>query len=136
MIKSLLQEIQSPAFMVADENVKNLFYQTLQQYQQIQADQEAKELELAKKRIPTGGYLVDTKMRVPDPNSKTGATKNVKLPYEALNWLLERLDLQGQTQDKLAGVDMATKQAISEMAGQMAGNNPPQAPQGGQPPQM
>lgn len=65
--------------------------------------------------IPSGGYLVTLDFYIPQAN---GETKRAKLPYEAINWLIDRLEKQGASQDQL---DLMNKGAQAQMAqmGQM-----------------
>ncbi len=71
--------------------------------------------------IPSGGALVAADMYVPSEDPMK-APKRVRLPYEALDWLVQKLEEQGKTQDKLETMNQGM---LADMATQLAGN--PQA---------
>ena len=69
--------------------------------------------------IPSGGALITCMMQVADP-AKPGSTKQVRLPYESLNWLVERLGAQGSS---LEAIESTNPQVVADISQRMA---PPQ----------
>jgi hypothetical protein len=69
--------------------------------------------------IPSGGALITCMMQVNDTSSP-GKTKQVRLPYEALYWLIGRLEAQGSSLDALQSTnqqvprDLVQNQASSQ----------------------
>jgi hypothetical protein len=104
------------------------------QYEQYHLDKQAQEAQAVKAAqaefIPTGGAMVAADMYVPDgdPNK---TPKRVRVPYQALDWLLKQLQQQGMTQDAMQQMNQAQ---VAEVAGMLLGQNAPQdgqaSPQG------
>lgn len=65
--------------------------------------------------IPTGGALITCTMQVPDPSTPS-KTRQVRLPYEALMWLIKRLDSQGSGLQQLENMN---SQVIAELSSGM-----------------
>ena len=63
--------------------------------------------------IPIGGAMIAADMYIPDPNDKNKAAKRVRIPYQALDWLVKQLETQGQTLEKL---ESQNKGSLAEMA--------------------
>ncbi len=57
--------------------------------------------------IPTGGSLITVSMQVSDPSTSSG-TRQVRLPYEALNWLLQKMEAQGSSLEALEGMNQGS----------------------------
>lgn len=80
--------------------------------------------------IPTGGALITCSMQVPDGKGKT---RQLRLPYEALMSLVNRLEAQGSSQ---AAFDQMNDTNLSSLVQQyQAQQAPPQVPQQPQPQQ-
>ena len=133
MIRSLISEIKDSGFLQKPFHVQQLYRQTLRQYQMIHAQQQAMEWELNKQMIPANGPLLPIGYYIPDPNSKTGRAKRAMIPKDSVEWLLQRLQAQGITHDKMQGIDIADRLAMQQMAGSMKAlpQGPPQGPPGG-----
>lgn len=77
--------------------------------------------------IPISGTLITVSMHVPDPSSQSG-TRQVRLPYDAITWLLKRLEAQGAS---LKELEQMNQGVVADMY-----SGPPQAEQQqGLPPQ-
>lgn len=93
-IEAVTHRMKQADFRLLDPKIQQLYDQYLQvheeeQMKKMQAMQAAKD-----GFIPTGGSLITCSMQVADPSSSSG-TRQVRLPYEALNWLIQRLETQG-----------------------------------------
>jgi hypothetical protein len=89
--------------------------------------------------IPISGTLITVGMHVDDPKSQSG-TRQVRLPYDALLWLLKKLDAQGSSVSELekmnggAVADMYGGQQAQQQGGMDNQNrNMPIPPQPGLP---
>jgi len=82
--------------------------------------------------IPTDGALITCSMHIPD-SSKESGTKQVRLPYTSLMWLIERLNSQGQPLEMLEQMNGGV---IADIVGQMQSQQMPQAPMQQQPTMM
>lgn len=99
-IDAVTHRMKQADFQMLPPNVKQIYDQYLgihedQQAQKMQAQQAAKD-----GFIPTGGSLITVQMSLPDPQSSSGA-KQVRLPYEAITYLIKKLEAQGATLDDL-----------------------------------
>jgi hypothetical protein len=70
------------------------------------------------------GMAVVCDLYVPDPSNKS-KTMRARVPYDALTWLLKRLEEQGSSQQALLQQHQGV---LADMASELA-KNPPQAPQ-------
>lgn len=86
--------------------------------------------------IPTSGYMVVCDLYVSDVKDPM-KTRRARVPYDALSWLIKKLEVQGSALDKL---EQQNPQVQAELAGQAMGAQgqgspmqqsvPGQAPQG------
>lgn len=126
-IDAVTHRMKQADFQMLPPNVKQIYDQYLgihedQQAQKMQAQQAAKD-----GFIPTGGSLITVQMSVPDPQSSSGA-KQVRLPYEAIMYLIKKLEAQGATLDDLERMNDGVVLDMMNRMGQQ------QAPQGQLPP--
>lgn len=126
-IDAVTHRMKQADFQMLPPNVKQIYDQYLgihedQQAQKMQAQQAAKD-----GFIPTGGSLITVQMSLPDPHSSSGA-KQVRLPYEAIMYLIKKLEAQGATLDDLERMNDGVVLDMINRMGQQ------QAPQGQLPP--
>lgn len=118
MVKRLTSRMRQADFKMLDPRIQSNYAARLQAHEMALV-QRQKEIKAAESEfIPTGGYLVTCDFYVTDPQDPA-KTKRAKLPYEAVNWLMERLETQGSSQEALAKLNQG---ALGEMA-QMFGQN-------------
>lgn len=132
LIQKLEARTNEGDFKFLPMNIQQAYDKKIQEHSQILAVQAAQLKAMEADFIPTGGAMITCDMYVPKPSeTNPQASQRVRVPYEALNWLIERLANQGSTLGALE--DMSTKNMIQ--IGQAAGI-PGQQPQaGGLPPQ-
>ena len=123
-IDAITHRMKQADFNMLPPQVKQLYDQYLsihedEKARKVQADQAAKD-----GFIPTGGSLITVSMHVPDPQSQSG-TRQVRLPYEAVSWLLKRLEAQGTT---LQDLEKMNDGVVADMMQRM-GMQQPQPPQ-------
>ena len=113
--------------LVSDPQIQQLYDQYLQLHEQEKQRKAAAEQAAKDGFIPTGGSLITVQMSLPDPKSSSGA-RQVRLPYEAVMWLIKRLESQGSTLQDLENMNDGV---IADMMSRM-GQGQPQAqiPQG------
>lgn len=70
--------------------------------------------------IPTDGALITVQMQVPDSTSPSG-TRQVRIPHGALQWLLQKLQDQGQS---VGDFEKMNDGALAEMATRYFGGGP------------
>jgi hypothetical protein len=125
-IDCITHRMKQADFNTLNPQIKQLY----DQYLAIHEDETARKQE-AKQRaedgfIPTGGSLITVSMHIPDPSSNSG-TRQVRLPYESISWLLKELETQGATQQDLENMndgvvaDMMSRMGLPE--GPMPGQN-------------
>lgn len=104
--------------------------QLYMQYEQFHLDKQAAEQQAAmdaqNEFIPTGGALVELGVYLP-PSDPNKIPKRARIPYEAAQWLLERLEKQGLGQENLAMMTAAQQQEVMQRLMQGGGQVP--APQ-------
>jgi len=126
-LKSVATRMKKRDFGLLPPQVQQLYAQYEQVHLQKQA-QEQQALKAAQSElIPTGGAMVAADMYVPseDPSK---APKRVRLPYEAVDWLVNMLQHQGKTQEKMETMNQAQLAQIAQMIGQGGGQlNGPQS---------
>lgn len=124
IIQKLLNRMSKPDYELLSPQIKQLYEQTITLHEQAQA----KNIQTLKAQnadfIPTGGALVVCDLYVQDPKNPL-SSKRARLPYESLNWLIQRLDQQGSTLGALESMDGSTKSTIMSMGGSHGQGMPP-----------
>lgn len=133
MIKRLTSRVRQPDFETLSPQVQQNYMQAIQLHEQGQAITVAKQMQLKNDFIPTDGAMIACDMYVKDEFSKNpNATKRVRVPYQALDWLIKALESQGTG---LSQLEAMNPQAANEVAGraqalssQGAGTSAPSQP--------
>jgi len=103
-IDAITYRMKQADFQMLSPQIQQMYNQYLtihedQQTQKLQAEQAAKD-----GFIPIGGSLITVQMSVPDTKSQ-GGSRQVRLPYESVSWLLKKLESQGATLDELESMN-------------------------------
>lgn len=115
IIQKLTKRMSDTDFMTLDPQIQGLYQQILQTHEQVKAKQLMDAAALNSQFIPTGGYLVGVDFYInPNPQDPT-KTRRARVPYEALAWLIQRLQQQGLTQESLDGMQQANLQDMAKM---------------------
>lgn len=122
-IKRLSSRMRKADFDLLDPQIQKNYHQAIAMHQQMQVQVEEKIAAAQAGFIPTGGYLVVCDLYVPDTEDPL-KTKRVKLPYDALQWLIKNLEAQGKDLQKLETMNQGVLAQMSEM---MTSQNNPQA---------
>ncbi len=143
LIKKFMNRKRKPDFKFLSPQVQQNYEMAIQAHQQLQTDNEVKIKQAQSEFIPSGGYLVACDFYVPDPNNPEKLPKRVRLPSEALAWLIKQLDTQGTDQQTLQTLGQGALADMSSMLmqklqqaglsgqgqGMPPGNMPSHAPQ-------
>lgn len=132
-IKRLTSRMRKADYKFLSPQIQNNYQQKMQAHQQVAAQQTQEKQRAEQGFIPSGGYLVSCQFYVTDPSDPTGLkTRQARVPYQAMDWLLKQLEAQGQTQHALEALNPGVQ---AQMAGLMNGGGTPQ-PTGGMPGSM
>lgn len=115
MIKRLTGRMRKKDFDFLPQPVQNNYRQALQMFQKMEVKRQQEILRAQQGYIPTGGYMVRFDLYVPDPKDPT-KTKRGSAPYQALEWLMKKLEDQGLGMEQL---EQMNEGALAEMSGMM-----------------
>lgn len=109
MARRLVSRMRQADFRFKDQQIQNNYGMLVQQFENLQAMQMAQKQRAEAGFIPTDGYMVVCDLYVDDP-AKPGETRRARIPYSSLQWLITKLEDQGQ--------DLQTLETMNQ--GQMA----------------
>lgn len=109
LIKKLTNRTTKPDYQFLNPQIQNNYQQAIQTHEQIKSQDEIKIKQAQSEFIPTSGYLVACDFYVPDPANPQKLPKRVRLPSEALSWLINQLDSQGSDQKTLEGLNQGAQ---------------------------
>lgn len=121
LISRAVNRIKKADFRFLRPEVQQLFQQYVQAHQEAEQQNIIAIQRAQQGFIPTEGGLVTVDFYVQDAEGKS---KRARIPYNAIQWLIEQLNVQGQTLDQLEDMNQG---ALAQMATQMA--NSGQIPQ-------
>lgn len=136
-IKRLTARMKKSDFKYLSPPIQQAFQDKINMHQQIMAFQEDQLRRAEAGFIPTSGDLVAMDFYAADPSDPTGVkTRRARLPYAAIQWLIQQLEVQGQSQEQFAELDMGNQSQIAQKLNGMPGPGGPgmPQPQGGMPP--
>ncbi len=111
VIKKLIHRMKMKDFGFLSFPVQQAYQVKLQQHEQSFATQQQEAAQLSSGFVPSGGFLVKADVRIPNPTDPT-KTQLVKIPIEALSWLIQTLEKQGTTQAMLQGLEPSAQADI------------------------
>lgn len=125
ILKQVAKRKKERDFQTLPPEVQQM-YSMYEQFHQQKMAKEAAALKAAESEfIPTGGAMIAADMYIPNEDpSKT--PKRVRVPYQALDWLLQTLEKQGMGMDAMENMNKAQVAEVVQMLGQQG------APQLGQ----
>lgn len=123
-IQKLTHRMKQGDFRQLEPQVQQAYMALLQQNQEAVAQKQQSIIDAKNEYVPVGGAMVAIDMYVPDKQDPTKAPKRARVPYQAVEWLLQLLDKQGMSLDSLESMNQG---ALAEIAGQIK----PQAAPGG-----
>lgn len=118
--KRLRNRMKQKDFQLLDPQIQSMYQKKLQEHIDMDA-QETQEIQMMKADfIPTGGALVGVDVYTEVPNSSGGKkTVRARVPYEAVQWLLQKLDVQGTTQSSIDSMDQSSQSDLAQRLNQM-----------------
>lgn len=124
-IDALTYRKKQADFAMLPQPVQAAYQAYLKQHEDLMTKKAEMEKAIQSGFIPVGGAMITCSMHMPDP-TRPGETKQVRLPYEALNWLIKRLESQTGGMAELENVNDG---AVMDMAQKLLGGGmPPQQP--------
>lgn len=115
LIKKLTNRTTKPDYDMLPPQIKDLYNQAIATHEQLETEEKIKIKMAESEFIPTGGYLVACDFYVPDPQNPQKLPKRVRLPSEALDWLIKHLDSQGSDQQTLEGLSQGAQSELASM---------------------
>lgn len=114
ILEALTNRVKQPDFRFKSPQIQNIYAQKIQEHEQAVA-QKAQELQMAESGfIPVSGFQVACDFYVPDPKNPQ-SSKRVRIPSDAIQWVLKKIEDQGTALDTLEGVPQEAMVEISQM---------------------
>jgi hypothetical protein len=120
MLQKLVNRQRQADFKYLHPHIQNLYGLYIQQYEQIKMQQIQQVQAMKDGFIPAQSMLVTVDAYRPDPKDPLKQVR-IRVPYDSIMWLLERLEAQGATQEQL---QMQQQGTIADMVSQMRQNQP------------
>lgn len=112
MIRRLVNRVRKPDFKYLPPEIQQNYSEKIMLHQQAEAMRLEQIKAMESELIPTGGFLVSCDFYEADP-ADPSKTKRVRLPSEAIQWLIKML--QGQGKD-LAQLEAMNQGSLAQMA--------------------
>jgi hypothetical protein len=132
-VNALTHRMKQADFKILAPQIQQNYQMLLQAHEQLLTQKAEAEKAAQSGFIPTGGAMITCSMKVPSPEDPS-KQKQLILPYEALSWLIKRLESQGTGQEQLddmnTGAQLDIAKALLERG---IGGSPSQSEQMGQP---
>jgi len=116
VIRKLIHRMKQKDFQFLSPEVQQNYEMKRQAHEQFMLQQQQDAAKLSSGFIPSGGFLVKVDLRVPDPADPT-KTRILKVPIEAMSWLLEKLEKQGMTAAMLTGLEPSAQADVGALVG-------------------
>jgi hypothetical protein len=113
MISKLTFRSRQPDFKYLSPQIQGNYEMKIKKHEEIEAQKQMAIQRAQQGLIPTGGYLVVCDLYVPDPSNPT-KTQRVRLPSEAIQWLISQTQAQQQGLAPLAELPTGAKADIAE----------------------
>jgi len=114
-IHKFAHRMKQPDFRFLDPEIQERYGLVKQIHAQIFSKQIAQEQAAKDGFIPVSGAMIATDMYVPNPKGPDKPAKRVRIPYQALDWLVKRLESQGASMEKMEDMNKGTIAEISNM---------------------
>ncbi len=113
MVKRLTHRMKQSDYRLLPPEVQANYDRKLNEHESMEAFNQEKIMHAKSGYVPTGGYMVVCDIYVPDP-ADPAKTKRARVPYEALNWLIMRLEEQGTAIAQLDGLPSGALSGIAD----------------------
>lgn len=123
VIKKLTHRMRQADYKSLPDVSKQNYETYLAEHEQMDAQAQQEIMRAKEGMVPSGGYLVVCDMYVPKKDNPA-ETQRARIPYQALEWLIQKLEDQGQSLQKLEGMQQGAVADIARMASQQQGAAP------------
>lgn len=123
ILQRLGMRMGKPDFKFLPPNIQQNYAMQVNVREQLQAQIQAQLKAMEADYIPIGGTMVACDVYVNDPANPQKTPRRARIPYQALEWLMQRLEQQGSSLDKLEGMSAGMQSEIQQ-AGQPQGGMP------------
>jgi hypothetical protein len=113
-IKRLVSRMREADFRYLPPEIQQKYMLNVQLHEQYETMQLRKLRAAEADFIPTSGALIRMDVWVPDPTSPTGKTKRAEVPYDAVTWLIQRLEDQGSTLEQMSDMNQGAQAQIAD----------------------
>lgn len=124
MIKKLSSRMKQSDFRFLNPQVQRIFQIKRDQHKQMQAANEQKIIDAKNEYIPSDGPMIACDMYVQGDDSSKEA-KRVRIPQNAVEWLVDKLEAQGQDLSKLESMNTESLAQMAQMLTQQRGGGTP-----------
>lgn len=123
MIQKLTGRMRQADFMFLAPEIQENYNMLVTAYEEMEAEKQ-RQLAMAKSElIPMGGSKVKADIYVNDPSNPSKVVR-ATIPYEALQWLIQKLEMQGMSLEAQQDLPVQAQAEIGTMA--MSPMGPPQ----------
>lgn len=95
--------------------IQRLFAMKIQMHEQMETERQKKLLAAKNEYIPVDGAMIACDMYVENETDPSKAPRRVRVPYSALNWLLEQMKAQGVELHKLEAMHQGAMEEMADM---------------------
>lgn len=113
ILRRLTKRVREASFRYLAPEVQSGYQEQITFHESALADQQRKLLAAKDEYIPTEGPLVKADVYIGDPSNPDKMPKRAQIPQRALEWLIKRLDDQGNSLDRL---ETMNQRSLVEMA--------------------
>jgi len=124
MLKKLESRIRKPDYRFLDLQIQQLYDRRIQEYVELQAQQQQKILAEQSEYIPMDGPGVKCDMYTEDPNNPGASAKRAMFPQNSLGWLKKRLEAQGASLSQLGSLSPNVQADLADQRMTMNGGMP------------
>lgn len=114
-LQKLSHRMRQPDFRFLPPQVQEMYMLVKQQHEQLESARLEKEMALKNEFIPISGAMIATDMYVPNPAGPEKPAKRVRIPYQALEWLVTRLEQQGSSMQQLEDMNQSSMTQMADM---------------------
>jgi hypothetical protein len=110
-ITKLTHRMKQSDFKTLPPEIQYSFQVQREVHAQYKAEQLASVQRAQSGFIPTGGYMVKADLYITD---ETGKTKRATIPYQAMEWLVKKLEEQGMSQATIEQMQLSGQAVVSD----------------------
>lgn len=126
-IKRLTSRMRKADFRFLTPPIQQAYQQKVMLHEQMEAANQMAIQRAESGFIPTGGYAVACEFYVKDPSDPTGnKTRRARVPYQAMEWLINKMEEQGASQASLQDMNGGAVAGIANQFNSMRGPQPMQ----------